>query len=147
MLVWTDAVFVNSDGMSAGNWLTLNDYDITGHMLYDLDDISYAASYNSLSGIASFLRDKTVAAEFSMPNKGKNHRGYVSYAVQQNNLNLSFCGNMDCVHQTNLLQYPVRTALETKININDDMFFSSDAFITVNDFFNFQPYDETELYQ
>lgn len=58
-----------------------------------------------------------------------------------------FCGNMDCVHQTNLLQYPVRTALETKININDDMFFSSDAFITVNDFFNFQPYDETEFYQ
>lgn len=143
----TDAVVVNSANMSANNWLTVYDYDITGQMLYDLDDASYVASYHSLSNIASFLRDKTVTAEFSMPNKGKNHRGYVSYAAQQNNLDALFCDSMEYVHQIYLIQYPVRTALKTKRNIDDDMFFSSDAFITVNDIFNFRPYDETAFNQ
>ncbi|MGN1002647.1 MAG: hypothetical protein ACI4PC_07730 [Oscillospiraceae bacterium] len=123
--------YQNSEGWAAVG-------DVSGRVLYDRDGRSYAASYYSLSTetytYSSFFSGTQTAtdvfAAFSMPRKGENQRGYLSYTIGEIEDGWIINSWINYTHQQCRLQYPVKTAMETRMsnNLND-----SGAFKTVQD--------------
>ena len=92
----------------------------TGRVLYDdAEGNAYAAPCASLTverytvtnwfGRTYHLED--ISAEFSLPSRGKNRRGYVAYSTEETDGETTFLASRsNYTHQESLLQYPVRTA-------------------------------------
>ena len=52
-----------------------------------------------------------ISAEFSLPSRGKNRRGYVAYSTEETDGETTYLASRsNYTHQESLLQYPVRTA-------------------------------------
>lgn len=123
-------------------WESVSDF--SGHVLYDRDGQSYVAPYYSLSSEIYtsdniFWGEQTstdVFATFSMPNKGENYRGYLSYTVEEvwdgPNINSWF----NYIHQKSWMQYPVMSAMERRMN---DGWNNAGAFRIVQYDFAFNP--------
>lgn len=118
--------------------------EITGRVLYDKDGETYTAPYWFL-GDQTFTSDSIfwgqqtstdVFAAFSMPRSGENHRGYVAYPIEEIRDGYIISGWFNYTHQNTGLQYPARSAMETRmVNIWND----AGAFRTVQDALQFQP--------
>ena len=92
----------------------------TGRVLYDdAEGNAYAAPCASLTverytvtnwfGRTYHLED--ISAEFSLPSRGKNRRGYVAYSTEETDGETTYLASRsNYTHQESLLQYPVRTA-------------------------------------
>ena len=92
----------------------------TGRVLYDdAEGNAYAAPCASLTverytvtnwlGWTYHLED--ISAEFSLPSRGKNRRGYVAYSTEETDGETTFLASRsNYTHQESRLQYPVRTA-------------------------------------
>lgn len=95
---------------------------LTGRILYDNEGQSLSADYHSIdtktvtNDISSILQPfSAVYANFSFPDLGKNHRGYVIYTVSlyndsQTDHSLMGYSQMAYIHQEHRFQYPVETA-------------------------------------
>ena len=74
-----------------GGWL--EEGELTGQVLYDKKEISYAADYASLENETYDMgqswpfyesrETSSIFAEFSMPWRGERCRGYVSYGIRE----------------------------------------------------------------
>ena len=92
----------------------------TGRVLYDdAEGNAYAAPCASLTverytvtnwfGRTYHLED--ISAEFSLPSRGKNRRGYVAYSTEETDGETTFLASRsNYTHQESRLQYPVQTA-------------------------------------
>ena len=117
---------------------------LSGQLLYDLGDRSYASPYYSLSTetytASSIFWGSQVStdifAEFSMPNKGENHRGYVSYTIKEMRDGYIVDSWINYTHQNAWLQYPAITAKEKHFSIGVR---STYAFKTIQDALQFFP--------
>lgn len=111
--------YQDCDGWRAGG-------EVTGRVLYDKAGQTYSAPYWFL-GEQSFTSDSIfwgaqsstdVFAAFSMPHGGENHRGYVAYVIEEAQDGYLISCWFNYTHQTTALQYPARSAMETRmINI------------------------------
>ena len=92
----------------------------TGQVLYTHDGESYAAPFHSLghetyTHNTIFWGQQTstdVFAEFSLPNRGENHRGYVAYTIAEVQDGWRIDAWINYTHQTPWPRYPVITAKE-----------------------------------
>lgn len=129
--------YVMNQGWSGGS-------DVTGRLLYDDGGITCTAPFVSLSGEAYTTNSifwgestqRAVFAEFSMPNHGSRHRGYLTYEILENTDGYLVDAWINLTHQTTRLQYPVLTAKEKRTAYSGT---SSGAFRTVQDALQFSP--------
>ena len=92
----------------------------TGRVLYDdAEGCSYAASCVSLTverhtvtnWFGRTYRLEDISAEFSLPSRGKNQRGYIAYSAEEADGEVTYLTSWsNYTHQESRLQYPVRTA-------------------------------------
>ncbi|WP_426350687.1 hypothetical protein ACPWSR_05440 [Alloiococcus sp. CFN-8] len=123
--------------------------DITGQVLYNLDGQVYSAPYFSMSSetytsnsiMWGDQSSTDVFATFSMPQNGENHRGYVSYAMEEIQDGWIINSWFNYTHQKSWMQYPVMTAMEKRITNGWN---NADAFLTIQDALQFFP-NEDEL--
>ena len=122
----------------------------SGQVLYTDDGQSYSSPYHSLEQ-ETYTRDTIfwgaqtstdVFAEFSMPNSGENHRGYVSYTIAEVQDGWGVDAWINYTHQTTWLQYPTMTAKEKHQTegVGDTI-----TFKTVQDTLRFFPPEEDLL--
>lgn len=100
----------------------ISDGKISGRVLYDKDGETFIAPYHLLE--ETYLTYDTVLfgkqtrrdiyGSFSMPKKGNNRRGYVSYSVKGNSSADVIYSSMHYTHQKSRFQYPVMTAAEKR---------------------------------
>ena len=128
-------------GVSEG-WVSAG--EVTGRVLYDKDDQTFAAPYHRLesqtytSGNA-FWGEQTrseIFADFSMPRQGENYRGYVAYPVEEVQDGYIISSWVDYTHQKSFLQYPAMTAAERQ---RSGILSDSAAFVTIQDALQFNP--------
>ncbi len=125
-----------NDGWSSGG-------AVTGRLLYD-DGVTFAAPYVSLgsetyTSSSIFFGASTqnaVFAEFSMPNRGSRHRGYLTYEILENREGFIVDAWINLTHQWGRAQYPVRTAKQSRMENASTM---STVFRTVQDALRFFP--------
>ena len=121
---------------------------IKGQLLYDLGEKIYTAPYYSLEdetyttasmfgGMVGGEVERSVFAEFSLPNEGENHRGYLSYEMKRNEGRQIINSWFVYDHQYNWLQYPVTTAKEYRIIAQTQIFGQSAPFKTAWHMFQF----------
>ena len=124
--------------------------ELSGQVLYTRNGESYAAPFYSL-GRETYTQDTIfwgqqtstdVFAEFSLPNKGENHRGYVSYTIAEVQDGWSIDAWINYTHQTPWPQYPVITAKEKQQTMGVG---STRTFKTVQDALQFFPGDENPV--
>lgn len=124
--------------------------ELSGQVLYTRNGESYAAPYHAL-GQETYTQDTIfwgqqtstdVFAEFSLPNKGENLRGYVSYTIEEVQDGWSIDAWINYTHQTPWPQYPVITAKEKQqtMGVGDTR-----TFKTVQDALQFFPGDENPV--
>lgn len=124
--------------------------DLSGRVLYDRDGQSYSSPFHSL-GQDTYTQDTLfwgqqtstdVFAEFSLPNSGENHRGYVSYTMAALQDGWIIDSWINYTHQTSWPQYPVITAKEKQqtMGVGDTL-----TFKTVQDALQFFPDDENPV--
>ena len=123
---------------------------ISGQVLYTHKGKSYAAPYHSLghetyTHNTIFWGQQTstdVFAEFSLPNRGENHRGYVSYTIAEVQDGCSIDTWINYTHQTPWPRYPVITAKEKQqtMGVGDTR-----TFKTIQDALQFFPRDENPV--
>ena len=117
---------------------------LTGRVLYeDTSGTTYSAPYASLAA-RGYTADsifwgeryvETLCAEFSLPNRSENARGYVAYGVTgTSSIGCLLNSWANYTHQTGRFQYPVKTAAE---NFRTDHFGTAYAFLTVQDALQF----------
>lgn len=92
----------------------------TGRVLYDdAEGNAYAAPCASLTverytvtnWFGRTYRLEDISAEFSLPSRGSNQRGYVAYSTEETDGETTFLASRsNYTHQESRLQYPVRTA-------------------------------------
>ncbi len=90
----------------------------TGRLLYDADGVACTAPYRSLTqeayGRTSFFGDtqhfSDVFAAFSLPARGENRRGYLTYSIEVADGDWTADSWVFYAHQHSPLQYPVQTA-------------------------------------
>lgn len=108
-----------------GDWYQYG--ELTGRVLYDKEGKTYTAPYQFL-GTETYTYDSVfwgesdstdVFASFSLPNKGENHRGYVSYGIVPKKDLLFVDSWVNYTHQITPLQYPVMSATEHRMYGND----------------------------
>lgn len=100
----------------------ISDGEISGRVLYDKDGETFIAPYHSLEETyltyeTIFFGNQTrrdIYGSFSMPKKGNNRRGYVSYSVKGNSSADVIYSSMHYTHQKSCFQYPVMTAMEKR---------------------------------
>ena len=105
-----------ADGWSSGN-------QVTGQLLYNDGGKIYTSPYYSLgtetyTSKSIFWGEQTsndIFATFSMPKKGENHRGYVSYTIKEMRDGCIVDSWINYTHQTTWLQYPAITAKQKHI--------------------------------
>ena len=119
---------------------------VSGRVFYDDGDNTYVAPYHYL-GQETFTYQTTmfgkrtstdVFATFSIPNKGNNRRGYVTYNIKEMEDGMIVDSWINYTHQGTLIQYPAMTAMEKRMLVS-----WNDAwpFITVQDALQFYPHD------
>ena len=121
--------------------------EVTGQVLYDEDGQTNIASYASLASeryqadtIFWGVSDNTdVFADFSMPNRGENHRGYLSYVTVEMQDGWILDSWVNYSHQNSWLQYPVLTAKEKR---KLDNLANMEPFKTIQDALQFYPNEE-----
>ena len=124
-----------------------SDGEVTGRVLYDKDEETFAAPYYSLgnqtfTSSSIFWGEQTstdVFATFSMPWQGENYRGYVAYPIAEMQDDYIISSWVNYTHQQNWLHYPAVTAMEKRManSWND-----TGAFMTVQDALQFYPTNE-----
>ena len=119
----------------------------TGRVLYNDGAITYEAPYYSL-GSDTYTADSIfwgksqqtdVFTTFSMPRKGEQHRGYISYGVQEMREGAIVDGWINYIHQESRFQYPVQTAKQYRMNGG---MFSHGPFRVMQDALQFYPANE-----
>ena len=119
--------------------------ELTGRLLYDRDGQTFTAPYAFL-GSRSYTSDSLfwgeqsstdIFAAFSLPDSGENHRGYVSYTVDEAQDGYIISSWCNYTHQTSALQYPARTAMD--VRMEGGVSNRSWAFVTVQDALQFYP--------
>ena len=119
---------------------------LSGQVLYTHENTSYAAPFHSL-GHETYTQDTIfwgqqtstdVFAEFSLPNQGENHRGYVSYTIAEVQDGWSIDAWINYTHQTPWPQYPVITAKEKQQTMGVG---NTNTFKTIQDALQFFPGD------
>ncbi len=124
--------------------------DVTGQVLYNDGDRVYRSPYfllgdETYTSTSIFWGEKTstdVFAEFSMPNKGENHRGYVSYTVKEGQDGWLIDAWINYTHQTTWFQYPAITAKEKHLTAGVG---DTHTFQTIQDALQFDPNEEQEF--
>ena len=120
------------------------DGQVTGRVLYDSGGSRFAAPYHFL-GEKTFVSDSIfwgeesrsdIFAAFSMPCEGERHRGYVAYPVAELEDGYLLDSWINYTHQRSWFQYPVRTAMETRMK---NSWNDAGAFLTVQDALQFYP--------
>lgn len=95
----------------------------TGQVLYDdTEGNTYSASFYSLAAESYTTQSifwgdryvKDLFATFSLPSKGENQRGYVSYGIVVTQPGFIIDSWVNYTHQTSRWQYPVLTARENR---------------------------------
>ena len=118
--------------------------EVTGQVLYNDGDQIYAAPYYSL-GTETYTTNtifwdeqisSDVFAEFSMPKKGENHRGYVSYTIKERGDGCIVDAWINYTHQTTWLQYPAITVKQKNMTSGVR---STNVFKTIQDALQFFP--------
>ena len=128
-------------------WSTAD--ELSGQVLYTHRGESYAAPFHSLGNETYtqntiFWGQQTstdVFAEFSLPNRGENHRGYISYTVAEVQDGWSIDAWINYTHQTPWPQYPVISAKqkEQTMGVGDTR-----TFKTIQDALQFFPGEDTK---
>ena len=94
--------------------------NLSGQVLYTKDGVDYSAPFHTLEE-ESYTQNtifwgaqttSDVFAEFSIPNRGENHRGYVSYTIEEVQDGWRIDAWINYTHQTPWPRYPVITAKE-----------------------------------
>lgn len=128
-----------SEGWSAAG-------DVTGRVLYDGSGETFVAGYHFL-GSQTFTSNSIfwgsqsntdVFAAFSMPRNGVNHRGYVAYPVDEVRDEYIIDSWFNYTHQRSWMQYPARTAMETRMA---NSWNRVGVFLTIQDALQFYPTD------
>lgn len=125
--IGTEAVKILPAYSRTDNYTRLG--EITGQLFYNADGVAYTADYHSLfeqEEAASFESYFLICGAFSFPNKGEQHRGYISYEVLNHDEYHIFNSAFHYTHQRAYC-YPSETALS---DLQDTSLFSSnDAFV------------------
>lgn len=97
--------------------------EASGQLLYDKDGITYTSEYHYLgeetyTSNDVFFGTKTsndLFAAFSLPKEGKTKRGYIMYQAKE--IEEGWIANswFNYTHQMHVLQYPVKTAMQTRM--------------------------------
>ncbi len=119
--------------------------EVTGQVLYDMDGQTFVAPYVSIKEETyktnSFLTGETksidVFADFSLPNEGTKHRGYLAYTTVEMKDGVILDSWVNYTHQNSWLQYPFLTATEKRMQNN---FAWMEPFKTVQDALQFYPF-------
>ena len=132
-----------------GGWL--EEGGLTGQVLYDKKEISYAADYASLENETYDMgqswpfyesrETSSIFAEFSMPWRGERCRGYVSYGIREKEKDWWIDSWLNYTHQKSILQYPVMTAAQ---NRKQGGWLDNLVFFTVQDALQVLPGEETD---
>lgn len=114
----TESILIWPAYRQSEGWESASDF--TGHVLYDMNGKTYAAPYHSL-GSGTYTSKNLfgeepasmdVFATFSMPKRGENHRGYLSYTTKETQDGWMLHSWINYTHQKSWIQYPVMTAIE-----------------------------------
>lgn len=125
--------------------------DLSGQVLYNEGSQVYTAPYYCLgnetyTSTSIFWGEQTstdVFAEFSMPRDGENHRGYVSYTIEEVQEGWLIDAWINYTHQVSWLQYPAITAKEKHLTLGVS---DTNAFNTIQDALQFSAiYDDSEV--
>lgn len=127
----------NNEGWTSGG-------ELTGRLLYDQAGQTLTApyaflgsrSYTSRSVFWGEQSSTDIFAAFSLPDSGENHRGYVSYTVDEAQDGCIISSWCNYTHQASTLQYPARTAMDVRMEGGGNR---SGAFVTVQDALQFFP--------
>ena len=120
------------------------DSEVTGRLLYDEEGQTYTAPYYFL-GSQSYTSNRIfwgqqsstdIFAAFSLPDSGENHRGYVSYTMEEAIDGYIISSWCNYTHQCSALQYPAATAMETRMKNGWNQ---SGVFLTIQDALQFDP--------
>lgn len=113
----TEAIQIWPAGRDFQGWMADDEY--SGRVLYDEGGKTYVSPYYSLDTVSfvssGFFGSETRSdpfAEFSFPDRGQRHRGYISYSIREMQDGYIIDSWINYVYQRNWLQYPVRTASE-----------------------------------
>ena len=118
--------------------------EVSGQVLCDKEGQSLSAPFYAL-GHETYTRDTIfwgaqtstdVFAEFSLPNRGENHRGYISYTIAEMRDGCIIDAWINYTHQTSWFQYPVITAEEKNqtVGVKNTIYFR-----TIQDALQFFP--------
>lgn len=119
-----------------------NSGKVTGRVLYSKNGVSYTAPYHSLGDekytysnvfFSNQFADNTLAT-FSLPHNAERQRGYLMYKIEDYKEDQIVDSWINYTHQQLPLQFPVRTAAETRMsnNLNE-----SGVFRTIQDAIQF----------
>lgn len=121
--------------------------EATGRLLYDKDDVTYICDYQYLGEKTYTSNDvffgtqtsNDLFAAFSLPKGGDMKRGYVMYQAEELEEGWVASSWFNYTHQMHFLQYPVKTAMESRISSgwND-----AGAFKTIQDSLQFYVTDD-----
>ena len=122
----------------------------TGQVLYTDGGETYASPYHSLGQETYTLNSvfwgaqttTDAFAEFSLPNRGENHRGYIAYTVAVSLEGWGIDAWINYTHQTPWPQYPTITAKQKHqtSGVSDTR-----SFKTVQDALEFFPWDDNPV--
>lgn len=121
--------------------------EVTGQVLYTKNGRTYTAPYYSLSS-ETYTSDSIfwgkqtytdIFAVFSLPGEGENHRGYISYVIQELQDGWIIDSWVNYTHQQTWMQYPVLTAMEQRTSNSGN---TAGAFYTVQDALQFRPTED-----
>lgn len=146
----TEAVQINPAYQELnGGWTAQG--ELTGQVLYDKDGTSYTAEYASLQNEAyetnqnfpfyGSQQNASIFAEFSMPYRGENCRGYVAYEIKAKERDWWIDSWLNYTHQKNIWQYPVTSAAQ---NRKQGGWLNERVFSTVQDALQVLPEGESE---
>ena len=123
--------------------------EVTGQVLYDMDGQTFVAPYASLKErsyqsynfmFTGMENNMDVFADFSMPDEGSRHRGYVSYTTAEVKDGVRLTSWVNYSHQNSWLQYPVLSATEKRMQ---DNMARMEPFKTVYDQISFYPFRDS----
>lgn len=146
----TEAVQINPAYQELnGGWTAQG--ELTGQVLYDKDGTSYTAEYASLQNEAYDTNQNfpfygsqqyaSIFAEFSMPHRGENCRGYVAYEIKAKESDWWIDSWLNYTHQKTIWQYPVISAAQ---NRKQGGWLNERVFSTVQDALQVLPEGERE---
>lgn len=138
----TDVIHLWPAYRNADGWMSSS--DVTGQVLYNEGNQVYSSPYFSLgnetyTSNTIFWGEQTstdVFAEFSMPKRGENHRGYVSYTIKEARDGCIVDAWINYTHQNTWLQYPAITAKQKHTTSGVG---STNVFKTIQDALQFFP--------